>query len=88
MPHLGPGAAQVLQRRFGRTRYDGTDPSVLGMLVGGGHGLALVPAWFTTGGDTVRVVPLSAPALVHRIELLVLRPHADEWARLLRPSRD
>jgi hypothetical protein len=50
--------------------------------------LALVPAWFTTGRDDVRVVPLSAPALVHRIELLVLRPHADEWARLLTPSRD
>ena len=82
VPHIGPGAAQMLGRRLGRTRFDGTDPSVLGVLVGGGHGLALVPSWWTSGSADVRIVPLSQPALVHRIELLVLRPHADQWAHV------
>jgi DNA-binding transcriptional LysR family regulator len=88
VPHMGPGAIQLLERRWGRTRFNGTDPSALSVLVGGGHGLALVPSWWTTGAGDVRIVPLSQPALVHRIELLVLRPHADRWARVVRRVTD
>ena len=81
VPHMGPGAAEMLERRWGRTRFNGSDSSALGVLVGGGHGLALVPSWWTAGSADVRIVPLSQPALVHRIELLVLRPQADQSAR-------
>ncbi len=87
LPHMGPGAVQLLAPRWGRTRYTGTDPSVLGALVGRGHGLALVPSWWHPGAAKVRLVPLSAPALVHRIEVLVLRQHADEWTQLVAAIR-
>jgi DNA-binding transcriptional LysR family regulator len=83
VPHMGPGAAQMLDRRVGRTRYDGADPTALGALVACGHGLALVPSWWTTPGHDVRVVSLTEPALVHRVEVLVLRSQADRWSRLV-----
>ncbi len=45
-------------------RYDGLDVGGLLALVAGGQGLALLPAGVASG------VPLAAPALVHRTELL------------------
>ena len=83
VPHMGPGAAQMLDRRVGRTRYDGADPTALGALVACGHGLAMVPSWWTAGAHHVRIVPLTHPALVHRVEVLVLRSQAGEWSRLV-----
>jgi DNA-binding transcriptional LysR family regulator len=83
VPHMGPGAAQMLDRRVGRTRYDGADPTALGALVACGHGLAMVPSWWTAGAHDVRIVPLTHPALVHRVEVLVLRSQAGEWSRLV-----
>jgi hypothetical protein len=87
VPHMAPGAAQLLERRSATTRYTGTDPSVLGPLVAGRHGLALVPSWWSPSSTDVRVVPLSRPALEHRIEVLVLRSNADEWSELVTTAR-
>jgi DNA-binding transcriptional LysR family regulator len=83
MPHPGPGAARLLERRRARVRYNGTDPAVLGSLVAGGHGLALVPSSWHAGWAAACVVPLTEPALVHRIEVLVLRQQADVWERMV-----
>jgi DNA-binding transcriptional LysR family regulator len=48
--------------------YDGTDLHTLLTLIGSGHGLAVLPRSAVTS-DLV-AVPLTAPRLVHRIELL------------------
>ena len=50
-------------------RYDGLDVTGLLALVAAGEGLALLPAAVAPGG-----VPLAAPPLVHRIELLTADP--------------
>jgi DNA-binding transcriptional LysR family regulator len=83
LPRPGPGALALLERPLARTRYDGAEPSALGALVAAGHGLALVPAWWRPAGADVRVVPLSDPPWTHRIEALLLRSHAPEWASVL-----
>jgi DNA-binding transcriptional LysR family regulator len=83
LPRPGPGAAALRDRQLARTRYDGREPSALGALVAAGHGLALVPAWWRPSVTTVRVVPLADPPWTHRIEALVLRPHAPTWTPLL-----
>ncbi|MDA2806254.1 LysR family transcriptional regulator [Nocardiopsis suaedae] len=53
-------------------RLDGGDAGALEALVAEGHGVALVPEG-TLGG--VPAVPLAAPRLVHRVELLHLNTH-------------
>jgi DNA-binding transcriptional LysR family regulator len=50
-------------------RYEGTDVRALVALAAGGHGLALLPEPTARGGEGV-AVPLTAPRLVHRVELL------------------
>ena len=50
-------------------RYDGLDVGGLLALVAAGEGLALVPAAVAPDG-----VPLTAPPLVHRTELLTTDP--------------
>lgn len=82
VPSAGPGAAAVLDRRWGRVGYDGSDTAVLGAMVAAGHGLALVPAWWPVHPGT-RIVVLDAPALVHRVEVLVLRQHSARWAQMV-----
>ncbi|MFF3607150.1 LysR family transcriptional regulator [Streptomyces sp. NPDC002463] len=49
-------------------RYDGTDTRTLAVLAAAGHGLALLPLSAAQGATAV---PLVAPRLVHRTELLV-----------------
>ncbi|MGW5776730.1 LysR family transcriptional regulator [Streptomyces sp. NPDC003863] len=49
-------------------RYDGTDTRTLAVLASAGHGLALLPLSAAQGATAV---PLVAPRLVHRTELLV-----------------
>ena len=58
-------------------RYDGTDTGALRMLADAGHGLALLPR--SAAGP--RAVPLVAPRLVHRVEV-VTRPEPGAMARL------
>jgi DNA-binding transcriptional LysR family regulator len=55
--------------------YDGTDLPTMLALVAAGHGAALLPAAACDGDGAVGVVgvPLGAPRLVHRTELLRLR---------------
>ncbi|MEU5219937.1 LysR family transcriptional regulator [Streptomyces sp. NPDC020807] len=53
-------------------RYDGTDPRTLAALAAAGHGLALLPLPVATGVPGAAAVPLVAPRLVHRTELLLL----------------
>jgi DNA-binding transcriptional LysR family regulator len=78
----GPGAASLIERRWGRIAYEGGDTAALGALVAAGHGLAIVPAWWHTAPGTCAVV-LDDPPLVHRIEVLVLRQHAAVWEPLV-----
>jgi DNA-binding transcriptional LysR family regulator len=60
----------------GSITYHGTDTTTLLELVAAGHGLAVLPASAVTNVDGIRAVPVSAPRLVHRTELL--HGHLDE----------
>ncbi|MCX4984192.1 LysR family transcriptional regulator [Streptomyces sp. NBC_00572] len=53
-------------------RYEGTDTRTLAALAAAGHGLALLPAPVAADVSGATAVPLVAPRLVHRTELLVL----------------
>ncbi|MEV7190312.1 LysR family transcriptional regulator [Streptomyces sp. NPDC093510] len=51
-------------------RYDGTDLRTLAALVAAGHGLALLPRPVAAEAPGTVAVPLTAPRVVHRTELL------------------
>jgi DNA-binding transcriptional LysR family regulator len=51
-------------------RYEGADVAVLTGLIAAGHGLSLLPRWVANNADGLTGVPVSAPRLVHRVELL------------------
>ncbi|WP_264930218.1 LysR family transcriptional regulator [Streptomyces sp. A012304] len=51
-------------------RYDGTDVHVLTALAAAGHGLALLPRSAATHVPGTVAVPLTAPRVVHRTELV------------------
>ncbi|KOG09978.1 MULTISPECIES: LysR family transcriptional regulator [Streptomyces] len=52
-------------------RYEGTDTRTLAALAADGHGLALLPLPAAGGVPGAAAVPLVAPRLVHRTELLL-----------------
>ncbi|MFD8642038.1 LysR family transcriptional regulator [Streptomyces zaomyceticus] len=52
-------------------RYEGGDPRTLAALAAAGHGLALLPLSVATDVPGATAVPLVAPRLVHRTELLL-----------------
>ncbi|MGW0767277.1 LysR family transcriptional regulator [Streptomyces sp. NPDC002676] len=51
-------------------RYEGTDVRTLTALAAAGHGLTLLPHTTATGVPGTAAVPLTAPRLVHRTELV------------------
>ncbi|KPH99280.1 transcriptional regulator, LysR family [Actinobacteria bacterium OK074] len=51
-------------------RYDGTDLRTLVTLTAAGHGLTLLPSPVAGGAADVVAVPLVAPRVVHRVELV------------------
>ncbi|GHE80294.1 LysR family transcriptional regulator [Streptomyces longispororuber] len=51
-------------------RYEGTDLQALTALAAAGHGLAVVPRSAVRDTDGLAAVPLTAPRVVHRTELL------------------
>lgn len=51
-------------------RYEGTDLHTLTVLAAAGHGLALLPERAATAVPGTIAVPLVAPRVVHRPELL------------------
>ncbi|SDK97650.1 LysR family transcriptional regulator [Streptomyces indicus] len=53
-----------------RTTYEGTDVLMLGALVAAGHGLTLLPASAARLVEGVALTGLSAPHLVHRVEVV------------------
>ncbi|MFF3499745.1 LysR substrate-binding domain-containing protein [Streptomyces sp. NPDC003247] len=61
--HGGPGFRPAL-------RYDGTDVRALTALAAAGHGLTLLPRSAAAGVPGAAAVPLTAPHLVHRVELV------------------
>ncbi|MEU2773051.1 LysR family transcriptional regulator [Streptomyces sp. NPDC007162] len=70
-------------------RYDGTDLHTLTALAATGHGLTLLPLRTAVGVPGTVAVPLSAPRLVHRVELVyggTLSGAAREVAARLRGS--
>jgi DNA-binding transcriptional LysR family regulator len=67
-------------------RYEGTDLRTLTTLAAAGHGLTVLPRSFTTDVPGAVAVPLVAPRLVHRTELIhggALRGPAAALAREL-----
>ncbi|GAA2815082.1 LysR family transcriptional regulator [Streptomyces showdoensis] len=56
-------------------RYEGTDARTVAALAAAGHGLALLPFSAAAGIPGAAAVPLTAPRLVHRTELL--RPNGE-----------
>ncbi|MGW1810392.1 LysR family transcriptional regulator [Streptomyces sp. NPDC002078] len=51
-------------------RYEGTDLRALTALAAAGHGLVLLPRWAVTAVPDAVAVPLTAPRVVHRTELV------------------
>jgi DNA-binding transcriptional LysR family regulator len=51
-------------------RYEGADSAVLTGLVAAGHGLAVLPASIVDIDSGLLGVPITAPRLVHRVEVL------------------
>jgi DNA-binding transcriptional LysR family regulator len=70
-------------------RYEGADVAVLAGLVAAGHGLAALPQSVVTVASGLIGVPVSAPRLVHRVELLhtTRSEPAAQLAALLTPAR-
>ncbi|GAA0478480.1 LysR family transcriptional regulator [Paractinoplanes deccanensis] len=56
-------------------RYDGQDVTVLAGLAAAGHGLAVLPEPLVTTHPSLTGVPISAPRLVHRVELVRIPAH-------------
>ncbi|MFB6890368.1 LysR family transcriptional regulator [Kitasatospora sp. NPDC056327] len=74
-PALAPTAARLraataVDGYRPAARYLGTDVRGLLVLVAAGHGLALLPAAVPAGAPGVTAVPVRAPRLVHRTELV------------------
>ena len=51
-------------------RYDGTEVTILTGLVAAGHGLAVLPAALVAREPGLAGVPITAPRLTHRVEML------------------
>ncbi|WP_055494768.1 LysR family transcriptional regulator [Streptomyces sp. TP-A0356] len=74
-PDAGLPLAQLRAATGGRgfapaLRYEGTDLRTLTALAAAGHGLTLLPRSAATGPPGTVAVPLTAPRVVHRSELL------------------
>ncbi|OKK22642.1 LysR family transcriptional regulator [Streptomyces sp. CB00455] len=65
-----PGVGLALRAARAAARYDGTDLFALCALAAAGHGLVLLPRRVAEAAGAGVAVPLSAPRLVHRTELL------------------
>ncbi|MFI0900679.1 LysR family transcriptional regulator [Streptomyces sp. NPDC020983] len=63
-------------------RYDGADVRGLLALCAAGHGLAVLPAAALAGAPGVHAVPVAAPRLVHRTEILHATSPAEPVALL------
>ncbi|MET9610761.1 LysR family transcriptional regulator [Streptomyces sp. NPDC006512] len=68
-----PGVGRPLTAARGSVRYEGTDLYALCALAAAGHGLVLLPPRVAGAAGAGVCVPLSAPRLVHRTELLTPR---------------
>ncbi|MFF1558605.1 LysR family transcriptional regulator [Streptomyces sp. NPDC058279] len=66
----GVGLAPAAVRTVPALRYDGTDLHALCALAAAGHGLVLLPLRVARAAGAGVAVPLEAPRLVHRTELL------------------
>ncbi|MFB6578893.1 LysR substrate-binding domain-containing protein [Streptomyces sp. NPDC056402] len=65
-----PGVGLPLAAARACVRYHGTDLLALGALAAAGHGLVLLPRRVARAAGAGVAVPLSAPRLVRRTELL------------------
>ncbi|WP_329620630.1 LysR family transcriptional regulator [Streptomyces sp. NBC_01255] len=69
-------------------RYEGTDTRTLAALAAAGHGLALLPLPVAAGVPGTAAVPLVAPRLVHRTELLLPGHGGDETGEPAGPAAE
>ncbi|MFF5292497.1 LysR family transcriptional regulator [Paractinoplanes globisporus] len=82
-PEVAPFTRLPIDGLRAGLRYDGADASVLAGLVAGGHGLAVLPLPLVASHPGLAGVPVGAPRLVHRVELLRLETVADDPAERL-----
>ncbi|MBT2456176.1 LysR substrate-binding domain-containing protein, partial [Streptomyces sp. ISL-86] len=78
----GVGALPGVARTAPALRYEGTDLHALCALAAAGHGLALLPRRVAEAAGAGVCVPLEAPRLVHRTELLSPGPPTGAGAAL------
>ena len=76
-PGLSAIAGLALSERRPGITCSGVDVAALLALVAAGHGLALLPIRVCDTASGVRAIPVAAPSLVHRSELLVLKNAVD-----------
>jgi DNA-binding transcriptional LysR family regulator len=72
-PWVVPPTVAVRSGTPGPLRYEGSDLPTLLDLVAAGHGVALLPTSACAHVDGIATVPVGAPPLVHRTEMLALR---------------
>jgi DNA-binding transcriptional LysR family regulator len=91
-PEVAPYTRLPVDGLRASLRYDGADVAVLAGLVAAGHGLAVLPEPVVAAHAGLVAVPISAPRLVHRVELLRIpdqleggEPAARLAALLVRP---
>jgi DNA-binding transcriptional LysR family regulator len=77
-----PGDLPLDGLRFG-LHYDGADVAVLAGLIAAGHGIAVLPSRVTDEHPGLAGVPITAPRLIHRVELLRPADQADDPAQHL-----
>jgi len=82
-PEVAPFTRLPIDGLRAGLRYDGADVAVLAGLVAGGHGLAVLPLPLVASHPGLAGVPVGAPRLVHRVELLRLETVADDPAERL-----
>ncbi|MEV4349882.1 LysR family transcriptional regulator [Actinoplanes sp. NPDC049596] len=69
-PEVAPFARLPVDGPRPGLRYDGADVAVLAGLVAAGHGVAVLPSEVVGAHEGLAAVPITAPRLVHRVELL------------------
>ncbi|WP_328467021.1 LysR family transcriptional regulator [Actinoplanes sp. NBC_00393] len=81
-PVLAPFARLPVDGLRAGLHYDGADVTVLTGLVAAGHGLIVLPAPVVANRPGLAGVPIAAPRLVHRVELLRAPGSEEPAARL------
>ncbi|MEV6301008.1 LysR family transcriptional regulator [Actinoplanes sp. NPDC051861] len=69
-PSIAPFSRLPVDGPRAGLRYEGADVTILTGLIAAGHGLLVLPAALVAGRPGLAGIPITAPRLVHRVELL------------------